>query len=310
MTPILTVAICTHNRPDDLADCLRALYSQDLAGLQIVVVDSASDEDLRQRIAEVIANKANLTLIRLEAPGISAARNTAVATAAAPWLGYLDDDVVPSKDWVEQAKRLIVEAQEICPVIAGRVDPIYQAGGDPKHGSRWGQLLSLVQEEGEGEVLRDAQLICGNAIFRCDALRAIGAFPEQLGRVGDVLLSGEEKLVVERLCEAGWRVLYSDRLCVGHKIPPARLTGQWVARRAYWDGVTDQKIRQLMRRPISILEVVKITAAIPVLAALAPIQSREHEFFIRFWYNVGFIQELLFPVQVRQLNVNSWQLAT
>ena len=59
----------------------------------------------------------------------------------------------------------------------------------------------------------------------------------------------------------------------------ARLTRGRAAKRAYWDGVTDQKIRRLIRRPISIVAVARIAAAIPVLAALAPIHSRKYELF-------------------------------
>jgi glucosyl-dolichyl phosphate glucuronosyltransferase len=294
--PKFTVAICTHNRPDDLSSCLEALYAQDLSGVQVVVVDSASRQDAHHSIVRATANKANLQLIRLETPGCSAARNAALNAALGPWLAYLDDDVVAASDWVAQAKRLIAEASAICPVIAGRVDPLYPAGVVPRPGPRWRQLLSLIQDQGEGERIKDAKVVCANAIFRCDALRDIGSFPEQLGRVGDILLSGEEKFAVERLCDAGSHILYSERLRVSHKIPQRRLTRQWAADRAYWDGVTDQKIRRLMRKPIGILGVAKFAAAIPVLAVLAPSQSSAHEFFIRFWYDVGAIRELFFPI--------------
>lgn len=291
----LTVAICTHNRPDDAAECLEALYAQDLSGIQVLVVDSASRHDAYRSLAQATANKTNLQLIRLETPGISKARNAALTAAAAPWLGYLDDDVVAASDWVAQAKRLIAIAPAACPVIGGRVDPLYPSGALPRIGPRWLQLLSMVQDQGEGESGKDAKVVCGNAIFRCDALRGIGSFPEELGRVGNVLLSGEEKLVVESLCEAGQHVFYSDRLRVGHKVSLERLTRQWAAKRAYWDGVTDQKIRRLMRRPIGILDVAKIAAAIPGLALLAPVHTPAHEFFIRLWYDAGAIRELFFP---------------
>jgi hypothetical protein len=132
----------------------------------------------------------------------------------------------------------------------------------------------------------------GNAIFRCDAVRGIGYFPEELGHVGGLLLGGEEKLVVERLCEAGSHVFYSDRLCVGHKVFPARLTRGWAAERSYWDGVSVQKVRRLLRRPIGTLRVAKFAASIPLLAVLALVDSPAHEFFIRFWFDIGMIREL------------------
>jgi glycosyltransferase involved in cell wall biosynthesis len=295
----LTVAICTHNRPDDLADLLEALYAQDLSGIQVVVVDSASRPDAHHSLVRTIAGKANLELIRLETPGVSAARNAGLEAARAPWLGFLDDDEIAASDWVAQAKRLIAAAPAICPVISGRIDLLFPSGMIPRIGPIWREFLGSIQDEGEGDRISDAKVGCGNAIFRCDALRGIGSFSEQLGRVGGVLLSGEEQLVVERLCEAGQHVFYSDRLRIDHKVSPERLKRQWAAKRAYWGGVTEQKIRRLMRRPIGILGVAKIAAKIPVLAMLAPVYSPAHEFFIRFWFYVGTIRELFSPVRLR-----------
>jgi glycosyltransferase involved in cell wall biosynthesis len=295
----LTVAICTHNRPEDLAECLDALYAQDLSGIQLIVVDSASRKDAQQAIVRATVGRANLQLIRLESPGLSAARNAAVEASVAPWLAFLDDDAIAAPDWVMQAKRLTALASPVCAVIGGRVDPLYSSGAVPEIGRRWSQLLSLIQDEGEDESNSGRKAVCGaNVIFRRSPVKRIGSFPGELGRIGNVLLSGEEKLVIERLCEAGCQILYSDLLCVRHKIPKERLKREWAARRAYWDGVTDQKIRRLMRRPVSILTVAKIVAAIPLLGVLAPSRSPAHEFFIRFWYNVGCIRELLFPVRL------------
>ncbi len=54
---------------------------------------------------------------------------------------------------------------------------------------------------------------------------------------------------IEHLRGKGGHIYYSDQLQVGHKIPHERLERRWAARRAYWDGVTDQKIRRLLGRP-------------------------------------------------------------
>ena len=295
----LTVAICTHNRPVDVADCLEALYFQDLSDVQVIVVDSASRKDTHHALVQAVADHANLELIRLNIPGLSMARNAALEAALAPWFACLDDDVIPAPDWVAQAKHLTAKAPANCAIIGGRVDPLYPPDVMTiPVGPRWRQLLSLVQDQGEGD--HDGTRVVGaNVIFRRDALRRIGSFSDQLGRVGNVQLSGEEKLVVERLRKTGWKTFYSDQLRVEHKILNLRLSPQWAANRAYWDGVSDQKIRRLMGRPIGLLEMAKFAATIPLLALLAPVHSFNHEFFIRFWYNVGAVRELVFPVVVR-----------
>jgi GT2 family glycosyltransferase len=293
------VAICTHNRPIDVADCLEALYFQDLSDVQVIVVDSASRPDAHHALLQTIADRANLELIVLDTPGHSAARNAALEVALAPWFACLDDDVVPARDWVAQAKRLTAEAPANRAIIGGRVDPLYPSDVTIRIGPRWRQLLSLVQDHGEGERAGNAKVVGANVIFRRNALRGVGSFSDQLGRVGEVLLSGDEKLVVERLRKTGWKIFYSDQLLVEHKIPHLRLTRQWAAKRAYWDGVSDQKIRRLMGWPIRFLDIAKFAAAIPLLALLAPVHSSNHEFFIRFWYDVGAVRELVFPSLIR-----------
>ncbi|HET6376593.1 MAG TPA: hypothetical protein VFF88_11145, partial [Methylocella sp.] len=62
--------------------------------------------------------------------------------------------------------------------------------------------------------------------------------------------------------------------------------------RAYWDGITDQRIRRLLARPAGFLPVLKTAAAIPVLALLAPSRNPAQEYFIRLWYNIGMLAEL------------------
>ncbi|HET6378680.1 MAG TPA: glycosyltransferase [Methylocella sp.] len=288
----LTAAICTHDRPGDAADCLAALCAQDLADIEVVVVDSASRPAAREELLQTVSRRAGVRLIRLEGPGLAAARNAALKAARSPWIAYLDDDAIPAPDWAMQAKRLTKDVPAICSIIAGRVDPIYPADAVLRAGPRWRQLLSLLQESGEGEQSSHVKVVGANVIFRCDALRSIGGFAETLGRKGYVLLSGEEKLAVEQLTAAGFRAYYSDRLRVGHKIPAGRLNRSWAARRAYWDGVTDQRIRRLLARPAGVLPVLKTASAIPVLALLAPSRNPAQEYFIRLWYNIGTLAEL------------------
>jgi hypothetical protein len=164
-------------------------------------------------------------------------------------------------------------------------------------------LLSLVEREGEADHTCDPQLVSGNAIFRREYMLRIGLFPPQLGHVGKVLLSGEEKMASESLVKEGYRIFYSDRLRVGHKIPKARLGRKWAAERAYWDGVTDQKIRRLMCRPPEWLKAAKMAATLPLLGSAYGSRSARNEFFIRFWYNIGYLRELIWHVSTSQINL-------
>jgi glycosyltransferase involved in cell wall biosynthesis len=288
----LTVAICTHNRSADLAGCLSALSLQDPSGIQLLVVDSASATDERLAIAELVGDHERVQLIRLEEPGLSRARNAALAATPAPWIAYLDDDTIPSGNWTAVALELVSNANPDCAVFGGKTSALFPAGMKPVLGRRWQQLLSIVETSGEGDRSARYNIVGANVIFRTDVLKKMGGFSTNLGRIGSSLLSGEEKVLLESIVGSGMRIWYTERLSVKHRVTPERLAYAWVRRRAYWDGVSDYKIATLLKRRLSPLWLLKVAAATLFLAILYPIASR-HEFFIRFWYNVGWLHSYL-----------------
>jgi glucosyl-dolichyl phosphate glucuronosyltransferase len=293
MQEFLTVAICTHDRSSDLAECLNSLCLQNLSDIQLLVVDSASAVVEKEAIEDLSKRYRKVQLIRLNEPGLAKARNAAIAAARAPWIAYLDDDTVPSPTWAITALKIISDVPPDCAVIGGRTTALVAAGDVPSIGRRWQQLLSIVDVTGEGDQTTHPRIVGANIIFRTDVLRKLGGFSLVLGRVRSSLLSGEEKLLTERIVATGNRLWYSDRLHVEHRIDQIRFSRAWAARRAYWDGVSDRRIEVLMGRRFSIGRLLKVAIALPVLALLYPIRGQQ-EFFIRFWYNVGWLRALRF----------------
>jgi hypothetical protein len=138
-------------------------------------------------------------------------------------------------------------------------------------------------------------MVAANVLFRRSALVEGGGFSTALGRHGTTLLSGGEKLLQEQLIERGWSAWYSDRLKVRHKISAERLTQKWILRRAYWDGLSDQRISALNARKPNVLEVGKVLAKTLALSPLYFADTPRNEFRIRFWYNVGWLRESVAP---------------
>ncbi|MEO5325343.1 glycosyltransferase [Mesorhizobium sp. CC13] len=294
---MLTIAICTHNRSGDLAECLQSLLGGRARAMPpVLVVDSASSESERLKIAAAAAQWPHAGLIRVDRPGLATARNAALAATRTDWIAYLDDDVVAADDWIGEALHAVRSAPPDCAIIGGRVDPIYADGQSCQIGPRWRQLLSLTQVESGEDLRGEAGIVGANVIFRREALLAVGAFSPQLGRVGKVLLSGEEKLVVECLRKQGAAILHNGRMRVGHKIPRERLERSWAARRAYWDGISDQKIRRMQGEQVGPAALLKLLASLPVLGLAYFVPSPRQEFFLRFWYDVGYLRELFASV--------------
>jgi GT2 family glycosyltransferase len=250
----LAAVICTHARPDYLRACLKGLAAQRDDALDVLVVDSASPAEAASSIARVAA-QAGARLVRAAEPGLSVARNQGLAAARGDWIAFLDDDAVPEADWAQALRAAIGALPQTGAALGGRILPAWEAPLPRWWPPALRGVLTIVEWEGCGEEGRDlpqgVAVYGANMAFRADALRAIGGFPQELGRVGDRLLSGEEVEVLDRLRAKGLRVFYDGRVTVRHSIQRDRLLPGWLLDRMHWQGATDalrDRRRGLARR--------------------------------------------------------------
>lgn len=245
VAPRIMVCICTHNRPDYLRDCLDGLRAQTigLGGFDILVVDSASAPAPAARIAALVAGVANARLLRVDRLGLSLARNVAARAVGAGYIAYLDDDAIPSPDWIA-AIQCALSGPDPAPVmLAGAILPLWEAPLPAWWPPDLRGVLSIIEIAGTGEFRRPGMAARlepygANMIIHAPALLAQGGFLESIGRHGEVLLSDEEKVLAWRLQDGGGRVLYDSRITVHHQIQAARLTMAWLLSRMYWQGVS------------------------------------------------------------------------
>lgn len=240
--PPLAAIICTHDRPGYLAACLTGLSAQ-AKPVPTIVVDSASPPEGAAAIARLTAQH-DATLVRLDRPGLSAARNAGMAATDARWVGFLDDDAVPAPDWSAAMHARIAALPDDIAVLGGRILPAWEAPLPDWWPAMWRGILTIVEWDGAGRT-GDPALPAGiepygaNIAYRADALRHEGGFPEELGRIGTHLLSGEEAFVTRSLAARGLGAFYDGAAVVHHSIQAPRLTPQWLLPRVYWQGASD-----------------------------------------------------------------------
>jgi GT2 family glycosyltransferase len=99
----LSVVIPTHNRPGTLRNTLAALGSQTLAAdrFEILVVDDGSDQAVRDDV-RALCEALRASLIEKPQGGLASARNRGAEGATGEILHFLDDDVIPAPDSLEQ----------------------------------------------------------------------------------------------------------------------------------------------------------------------------------------------------------------
>ena len=91
VVPQVSVVIPTRDRPDHVRLAVEAAAAQEDVDVEVLVVDDGSRPDVWERVAALEGGP--VRVFRHETSrGVSAARNTAIAHATAPWLAFLDDD--------------------------------------------------------------------------------------------------------------------------------------------------------------------------------------------------------------------------
>jgi glycosyltransferase involved in cell wall biosynthesis len=290
----LTLAICTHNRPLLLRQLVERLAPDLLQhGIPLIVVDSASAPEAAAGVRQCLGEHPEAQLIRMDAPGVSAARNAALAAVETPWMAFIDDDEMPGDDWVAKTLALLDRLPENCGACGGNVAPHWPGGvaPDPLPGPRRMAYLSMIDQRGEFDQSVKSHFGVGHSLLNVSAVRSVGGFDLRLGRDGSSLLSGEESLLVEALIGRGWRIWHSDRIDVTHIVEPERLVPEWARKRAYWEGVSRARLLSILNpQELRDLERVARRRA-PVLRVLRRIAPASFEFDLRSAFVEGVLAE-------------------
>jgi glycosyltransferase involved in cell wall biosynthesis len=235
-TPIeISVVVCTRNRAASLEAALTSLARQTLAPAryEVIVVDNGSTDETPR-----LARAAGVRALVEPRVGLSRARNRGTEAAAGEIIAFLDDDAVAREDWL--ARIAAGFAAGDAGALTGRVEPLWEAPRPDWLPDVLLPYLSVVDWGARAGALHPGQWLCGtNMAFRRAALARAGGFSEALGRRGDVLLSSEEVLVQRRLAAHGIAARYDPSLVVDHRVPAERVAPAWLARRAYWQGVSN-----------------------------------------------------------------------
>ena len=89
---LLSVVMPTHNRPESLERAARSVLSQQLAEIELVIVDDGSSDDT-PRVTERLEADPRVRVVRNpESLGPGGSRNKGIALARGDFLGFCDDD--------------------------------------------------------------------------------------------------------------------------------------------------------------------------------------------------------------------------
>jgi glycosyltransferase involved in cell wall biosynthesis len=241
LNPTISIIICTFNRAQLLRRTLMSLRKLiDIEQAEVIVIDNHS-LDLTPEIVRLcirrLGSRVNLRYVFEPRQGLSIARNTGIQQASAPIVAFLDDDALPYISWVSHIMNAFKRYPRAA-AIGGAIIPEF-AIDRPDWLVSSLELPYTIVNLGSHERLypRNLYPFGANMAFRREALQHI-QFPEELGRKGSSLLSGEEAWVFKQLRKKGFELIYIPGMTVRHHIPKERLTRDWIKRRYYYQGVS------------------------------------------------------------------------
>jgi GT2 family glycosyltransferase len=209
-----TVAVCTRERPDDLARCLAALRGLE-GGAEILVVDSGPTT---ARTEEVVRAFPGVRYAAEARPGLNRARNRALREAEGEIVAFTDDDAVPEPGWL--VAHLAPYDDRLVQCTTGLTLPAELE----TEAQEWHEAHSTFGRGYRRRVF-DGRTHCPSASgavgagvnmsVRKSVIELVGPFDEALD-AGTPTRSGGDNEMFARILASGWRIVYEPAAVSRH----------------------------------------------------------------------------------------------
>ncbi len=237
-----SIIVCTYNRAESLRDTLRALKAQEAPAnwqWEVVVVDNNSSDHTREVVEEAQRDWPSVHYEFECRQGLSYARNHGIACAKGDVILFTDDDVLPEPGWLKAT--LSGMAEHSADACGGYIAPIWETPPPAWLTERfYGFLAVRTERTDDYPILSAAQAPFGaNMAFRRTVFDQVGLFDTNRGRKGNVLASGEDGEMFERILAARLAAVFLGQSRVHHKVESFRLSKRYFRR---WRFETSRNI--------------------------------------------------------------------
>jgi GT2 family glycosyltransferase len=266
--PAITVVVCTRDRPGPLARSLDTLLALEYppACLRILVVDNAPGGDATERAVRAARSRGPVDYLREPRPGLSRARNAALAACPGELIAWIDDDEVPDRYWLAELARALHDHPE-ADVVCGAIVPAELATVAQVWFEEFG---GLVKGRGFTPAVFHASTLTAqsplfplppfgagaNMLTRAGVLEGIGGFDPALG-TGTATGGGEDTLAFGQILRRGGTIVYQPSALARHYHRPdvAGLRAQLVG---YGTGLTAGYVSLIRQDPRVLPELLRL----------------------------------------------------
>jgi O-antigen biosynthesis protein len=234
LTAAVVICAYTLDRWPLLERGVEAVLGQSRPPERIIVVVDHNDELLEKvgdRFGDCVVRLANVEL-----PGLSGARNTGVAAAAEDIIAFLDDDALPSPDWLE---RLVDPYRDEGVLgVGGAIEPEWESRRPGWFPSEFDWVVGCTYLGMPKEAASVRNMIGANMSLRRRVFSQVGAFTHDLGHQGSVPFGCEETELCIRALQANpsGEIRYEPAAQVCHWVSDERSRFSYFRRRCYGEG--------------------------------------------------------------------------
>ncbi len=253
----LSVAICTYNGESRLPEVLDRLQSQvgteDITW-EVIIVDNNSTDNTAKVIRDYQAHWSGACAIHGDfepQQGKIYAQHRAVQRAQGTLIGFLDDDNLPTPEWVAET-HAFGQAHPKAGAYSGKIHGDFEIE-PPQNFKRIAPFLAVGGGEKAICYTSDPQYAqkralppgAGIVIRRQAWLESVPDQQALLGRIGNSMVGGEDIETLLHIRQQGWEIWYNPKMCIRHQIPKQRLTREYLLKLMRGAGLSRYHTRML-----------------------------------------------------------------
>ncbi len=224
--PAISIIVATHDRPGELAVCLRSLLALAYPCYEIIVVDNAPRRPAAADVVQRFDGAIKVRYLREEVPGLAMAHNRGLREVHNPIVAITDDDVIVDRHWLAELVRGFSSSDRVA-CVTGMILPaeletpaqewLEQFGGFAK--GYVPRVFDLADNRPGGPLYPYAAGAFGsgaNMAFKTAILNRLGGFDPALG-AGSAASGGDDLAAFFQIIAAGYQLVYQPSALIHHR---------------------------------------------------------------------------------------------
>ena len=243
----VSVVLCayTEDRWQEIIAAIGSVQRQTMPPVEIVLVID-HNPSLLARAREQLPGV--LVIENWQPRGLSGARNSGIAATCGDVIAFMDEDAAAAPDWLERLARYYASAEVLG--VGGAIEPVWQAERPRWFPAEFDWVVGCTYRGLPETPTPVRNLIGCNMSFRREILEGLGGFRNGIGRVGPLLVGGEDDET--ELCirlRQRWpsgELRYEPRARVYHHVPAHRARWDYFRVRCFSEGLSKALVARIV----------------------------------------------------------------